>query len=503
MSVIGVRLSTKASDRNRCKKLVLYIHDPIGNPDPDKIAKTGGERVLYRGSNAVMSDTPIGIAEEMRQSADIAQARDSRVSDDPFEHFIFSFESHDKVGEQEIRRCIQIAVEHLDVRFHQYTWGAHRDTDNTHIHFMVSRINPISFNALDIKFPVLQAEQIGALINHELGMKPMIKNRYRVNEQTKQVERIKSVAVPKPERLADIINTSKSWAEFHERTYKAGILYEKKGSGALINGDKASNVDRNATMIKLTKIWGEFEVSPYILAPKISQEVVERQQRHERKAERKDERSQLLVEQKEERHRIARGAKNFKQGVLSDQALSVEGREAKLKMIAEAQSIKLVEIRAQQKIDRQKLTQHLNTTLPLIDFRKSELMISGSTSSLPCIDIGNFIAYRVGAEVEYRHEGSDVVSFVDKGSRIVVRDISDESVLAVLELGAAKWGKDLSVIGNDEFKLQVIRLAVAHGIYIANPDLQDQIEQERGRLERELIDLGINVVTDNPYSAPH
>ncbi len=502
MSLIGIRLSTNARDRNRCKALVLYIHDPIGNPDPDKIAKTGGERVLYRGSNAVMSDTPIGIAEEMRQTADIAQARDNRVSADPFEHFIFSFESHDKVGEQEIRRCIQIAAEHLGVRLHQYTWGAHRDTDNTHIHFMVSRVNPIAFKALDIKFPVLQAEQIGARINHELGMKPMIKNRYRVNEQTKQVERVKSVAVPKPERLEDIINTSQSWTEFHERTYQAGIQYEKKGSGALINGDKASNVGRNATMVMLTKMWGDFEVSPYILAPKVSQEIVERQQRQERKAERKDERSHLLTEQKAERHRIVLEAKSIKQSLLSDQALSHEERESKIKMNAEDQSMKLAETRAQQRAERQKLTQQLNNTLPLIDFRRSELIVSGPISSLPCNDIGNFIAFRIGAEVEYKQLGSEVVSFADKGSLFVVRECSDESVLAVLELGAGKWGKELSVIGNNEFKFQVIRLAVAHSIDIANPELQDQIEQERGRFDREQIDLGINSDQESPSWAP-
>ncbi|MFA5372464.1 MAG: LPD7 domain-containing protein, partial [Sideroxydans sp.] len=383
------------------------------------------------------------------------------------------------------------------------TWGAHRDTDNTHIHLAVNRINPLTFKALDIKFPVLQAEQIGARINHALGMKPMVKNRYRVNAETQDIERVQSTAVPKPERLADIISTSKSWQEFHERTYLAGIQYEKKGSGALINGDKASSVDRNATIIKLTKMWGEFEDSPHIPPPKVSQRSIEQKHRQDRKDERKDKRGQLLAEQKALRNRIEEKAKQFKEGVLNDWKLSDEARNAKLLMIEEAQDIRLAEIRKQQKNDRQKLLQDLNNTLPLLEYRKAELTVSGPVSSLPCIDILEFIAHKVGDEVEYKRSDSDVVAFIDRGSIISVRDISDEAVLAVLQLGAEKWGNELSVMGSDDFKRQVIRLAVANDIHIANPELQGQINQERGRLEREQIDLGIYIASDDSFWASH
>lgn len=494
MSVIGVRLNAKNGDRGRCMKLVLYIHDPIGNPDPDKIAKTGGERVLFRGSNGVMSESPAGIAEEMRLTADIAQAQDNRVSDDPIEHFIFSFEAYDAPGEHEIRRCIEIAAQHLGVQMHQYTWGAHRDTDNTHIHLAVNRINPLTFKALDIKFPVLQAEQIGARINHALGMKPMINNRYRVNEKTRNIERVPSTAVPKPERLANIIKTSRSWGEFHERTFKVGIQYEKKGSGALINGDKASNVDRNATIVKLCKMWGDFEASPYILVPKPSQEVIERRQRHDRKAERKDARALLLAAQREEHNRIFSQAKAKKQSVWADKTISHDDHQARLSLIALEQAKKLLELRDKQKMDRHLLSKRLNDALPLIDFRKMESLVCGPTSSLPRGDIRDFVAHSLGCEVEYKLKGSDIVSFVDKGHRIVVLDKGDESVLAVLQLGAAKWGKELSITGGDDFKSQAIRIAVEHGIALANPELHDQIVQEKARLAMERKDLGIKVL---------
>lgn len=493
MSIIGVRLNAKTGGRGRCVKLVMYIHDPIGNPDPDKIAKTGGERVLFRGSNGVMSETPIGIANEMRQTADIAQAQDNRVSDDPFEHFIFSFESHDVVGEKEIRKCIQIAVKHLGVEMYQYTWGAHKDTDNTHIHLAVSRIHPISFKALDIKFPVIQAEQIGARINHALGMKPMVKNRFVVNEQTQEVERLTSKAVPKPERLSAIINTSQSWHEFHARTFKAGILYEKKGSGAMINGDKASNVDRNATMIKLTKMWGEFEKSPHIPVIKPTLEVIERKVRHERKTDRKNVRSSQAQSHQEERSRIVHEAKEMKRAILANKAISREDRLVSSSLIAMKKTKALAEVRDQQKMARLALTRYLNETLPLIDFHKRESAFHGPIHSLTTEDIRGFTPHRRGGEVEYTLKGSEIVSFVDKGRIIVVFDKNDESLLAVLQLGAAKWGCDMVVTGGDEFKAQAVRLAVAHGIALSNPELQELIQQEAERLARERKDLGAKI----------
>jgi len=138
----------------------------------------------------------------------------------------------------------------------------------------------------------------------------------------------------------------------------------------------------------------------------------------------------------------------------------------------------------------------------LIDYRKSESTVSGPATSLPCIDIGEFIAHKVGDEVEYKRHGSDIVAFIDRGSQIAVRDISDEAVLAVLQLGSEKWGNELSVMGSDDFKRQAIRLAVANDINIANPELQDQIDQERGRLERERVDLGIYTDAVNTSFAP-
>lgn len=69
------------------------------------------------------------------------------------------------------------------------------------------------------------------------------------------------------ERGHDIIKNAQSWAELHEKLARAGLRFEKKGSGAIIFvGDiavKASSVDRAFSMGKLCKKLGEFEEGTY------------------------------------------------------------------------------------------------------------------------------------------------------------------------------------------------------------------------------------------------
>lgn len=68
------------------------------------------------------------------------------------------------------------------------------------------------------------------------------------------------------------------------------------------------------------------------------------------------------------------------------------------------------------------------------------------------------------------------VSFTDHGRRIDVQEAHDEAAtLAALQLGAAKWG-EVRVYGSDHYKSMCVRLAVDHGIRIANPELQAQVE---------------------------
>jgi hypothetical protein len=72
------------------------------------------------------------------------------------------------------------------------------------------------------------------------------------------------------------------------------------------------------------------------------------------------------------------------------------------------------------------------------------------------------------------------VAFIDAGRVIRVYDLSDSSILAVLQLAQSKWD-GVKVTGTKAYKQKCAEIAVRHGIKLANPELQDYMKE----LERE------------------
>ena len=102
-------------------------------------------------------------------------------------------------------------------------------------------------------------------------------------------------------------------------------------------------------------------------------------------------------------------------------------------------------------------------------------------------DIRDYQGRKVGHWVHYTtedHRRKGQVAFVDRGSRITLHDWPNAATtLAALQLAAEKWGR-VVVRGNGRFKVECVRLAVMHGIQIANPELQDAIRTFRREIER-------------------
>jgi hypothetical protein len=95
-------------------------------------------------------------------------------------------------------------------------------------------------------------------------------------------------------------------------------------------------------------------------------------------------------------------------------------------------------------------------------------------------------------DVSYRWlDGGE--AFRDRGPEIAFRDTSDASIAAGLELARAKWGNEVTIHGNADFKERALRLAVERGIHVNNPELQNRqrelvVERERTpSQERELL----------------
>ena len=77
------------------------------------------------------------------------------------------------------------------------------------------------------------------------------------------------------------------------------------------------------------------------------------------------------------------------------------------------------------------------------------------------------------------------VCFIDRRDSVEVCTQDDETLLAALRLASEKWGT-IKISGGDEnYRRRCVVLAVASGIEIGNPELQDLAKQERTRREAE------------------
>lgn len=256
--------------------LVDYIRFPH-NKNPQ-------EKVAHAGSRNFLTSTHNGQKMEM-----IALAEESVHSKMPVQHWIFSWQEGEQPTREQVDEAVDIFLGHMGLTGHQTVYGLHYDTDNYHLHIAVNRMNEEMGKVVQPHkgFDIDAAHRILALIEHGQGWKPQEKARYVVLENG-ELARRKSGREIKPRQAAldvehatgeksaqriaqergyDIIRDADSWEDMHRKLAKAGLRFEKKGSGAVIFvGDiavKASSVDRAFSMKKLCRKWGEFTEGNY------------------------------------------------------------------------------------------------------------------------------------------------------------------------------------------------------------------------------------------------
>ena len=256
--------------------LVDYIRFPHNKKPQEKIECAGGRNFL--------SFTHVGQKTEM-----IALARESSHSRMPVSHWIFSWQEGEQPTREQVEEVVDLFLEKMELTGHQTVYGLHYDTDNYHLHIAVNRMNPetgkvvLPFNGLDIR----EAHKIVAFVEHKQGWASEESSLYAVLEDGELVRR-RTAREIKPKQAAldfehatgeksaqriaqerghGIIKNAKSWAELHEKLARAGLRFERKGSGAIIFvGDiavKASSVARAFSMGKLCKRLGDFEEGTY------------------------------------------------------------------------------------------------------------------------------------------------------------------------------------------------------------------------------------------------
>jgi hypothetical protein len=258
-------------------KLVEYILQPQDENGNDKLA--------YSGARNFIAGTRAGQKAEM-----IDLASESVRSPMPVTHWCMSWQENEQPSHERIDEAVDIFLQRMGLEGHQAIYALHKNTGHCHVHIAVNRTHPDTLKVIQPHkgFDIEEAHRIVAYLVHTQGWAAEENARYRVNEDGEIVRRQDRKKIVNPssaaadfesatgeksgqriaqERGHGIIKNAKSWAELHEGLHKAGLRFEKKGSGAVVFvGDtvvKASAIDRNFGLSKLCKRLGEFEPGNY------------------------------------------------------------------------------------------------------------------------------------------------------------------------------------------------------------------------------------------------
>lgn len=413
---------------------------------------------------------------------------------------------------------------------------------NIHLHLAVSRVHPLTQKVIkpgggrDIE----AAHRAIARMEHLHGWQREENGRYELTPRgqmirsdpgafdTRQPGQLQSdqehrTGVMSAQRLAiesaaPLIRRVKSWEMLHKVLRDHGFQYIKTGSGAVIKvGDvhvKASNADRKASLAQLQKRLGPY-VADTNTAPVPMRAVVPmrptssgwnrylelRSAHFSAKKAAQAELSETLTTQRKalreeqflERKRVLSGAwkslgqsLNALRSVLAaDQARHNAALKDEHQRLRESLRMKFPPFP-----NYEMWLRHQGMDEEAEEWRYRSSMpgcLSGTDSTPPKPrDIRAYHAHVVGSTVHYYHQDSSsgATSFLDRGNQVVVLDVSEQSILAAMQVSQQKFGS-FCIEGIAEFVQTCIKLAAEHGFHVTNPELQVRLDIEREQVKEQ------------------
>ena len=197
----------------------------------------------------------------------LVQQANTISNDDKTYHLIVSF----RESELDINKLKQIEDDiayGMGFEKHQRLCVVHNDTDNLHFHIAINKINPETNKIYTPYRDYQKLNDIAVAIENKYGL---IKDNHIKSEipYSKAQDIEKSGYMQSMQSYIqniDMDNIS-SWQDFHKQLNEYGIMFLKKGAGAVFANEeqkiyvKASNVNRDYSLNKLEEKFGKYE--PY------------------------------------------------------------------------------------------------------------------------------------------------------------------------------------------------------------------------------------------------
>ena len=254
--------------------LCRYIRNARSHVDTRPTSSQEPEKVLCTGSLGMAFDNEEAQVSEMAGLA--AKAR----SGDPVNHFVLSWPHHEQPTPAQLHEAARIFVKEIGMDGHQVVYGAHQNTDNTHLHLAINRVNPETSQVVKINkgFDKRAAAKAICVIEHTQGWQPeknavyqmtkdgpaLVEGREKSLSQGAQDAEKKHGNLSLERRAKDLapeIGMATSWQDLHLRLAHYGVTYEKRKGGAVLKFGKqgfvkASSASREASLKSLEKRFG-------------------------------------------------------------------------------------------------------------------------------------------------------------------------------------------------------------------------------------------------------
>jgi hypothetical protein len=143
------RPSASRSKKAMFDRLVGYVERDEGNDRAVVITEVfpdGRQRVI---SGGVSCETNCFSWETAAAEMNMVAAQNVRCID-PVYHFILSWRENEAPTDAQIFECAAYSIRQVGMEGHQYVTAIHQDTDNTHCHVAVNRVNPVTYKAANL-----------------------------------------------------------------------------------------------------------------------------------------------------------------------------------------------------------------------------------------------------------------------------------------------------------------------------------------------------------------
>ena len=216
------------------------------------------EKILFNGTLNIESTTHEEIIAEMSKLAYQSRAKN------PFVHILLSFAEGETIDEKTTNEIVQKTLDSLGYDGCQCAYAVHRNTQHTHIHLLINRVDKELKKCRSDYNDVEKLHKTIAKLSQEYNYSTNKHDRYVIDDdgnlqKAVYINTIDSVTIPDTARASEIrsgeqsiqriaanealpiLKDAQTWYELHQRLAAIGFTYVKKGGGAVLKGTRNDN----------------------------------------------------------------------------------------------------------------------------------------------------------------------------------------------------------------------------------------------------------------------